>query len=113
MSSAAQHLDTDYLILGAGAMGMAFADVILDEDPEARIVIVDRHANPGGHWNDVYPFVRLHQPAEFYGLNSTPLGHGGADLSSGAEIVAYFRQGDGPVPGHRPGAVSADERAPR
>lgn len=92
MSSAAQHLDTDYLILGAGAMGMAFADVIVDEDPKARIVIVDRHANPGGHWNDVYPFVRLHQPAEFYGLNSTPLGHGGADLSSGAEIVAYFRR---------------------
>ena len=92
MGSAAQHLDTDYLILGAGAMGMAFADVIIDEDPTARIVIVDRHANPGGHWNDVYPFVRLHQPAEFYGLNSTPLGNGGADLSSGAEIVAYFRR---------------------
>ncbi len=92
MSSAPPHLDTDYLILGAGAMGMAFADVILDEDPAARLVIVDRHANPGGHWNDAYPFVRLHQPAEFYGLNSTALGHGGADLSSGAEIVAYFRR---------------------
>lgn len=92
MNSHPQHLDTDYLILGAGAMGMAFADVILDEDPEARLVIVDRHANPGGHWNDAYPFVRLHQPAEFYGLNSTALGHGGADLSSGAEIVAYFRR---------------------
>lgn len=92
MSSAALHLDTDYLILGAGAMSMAFADVILDEDPAARIVIVDRHANPGGHWNDVYPFVRLHQPAEYYGMNSTRLGQGGADLSSGAEIVAYFRR---------------------
>lgn len=86
------HLDTDYLILGAGAMGMAFADVILAEDPAARIVMVDRHANPGGHWNDVYPFVTLHQPSAFYGLNSTQLGRGGADLSSGAEIVAYFRR---------------------
>lgn len=92
MNSAAQHLDTDYLILGAGAMGMAFADVILNEDAGARIVIVDRRANPGGHWNDAYPFVRLHQPAEFYGLNSTALGQGGADLSSGSEIVAYFRR---------------------
>ncbi|WP_328355973.1 NAD(P)/FAD-dependent oxidoreductase [Mycobacterium sp. NBC_00419] len=92
MNSVAQHLDTDYLILGAGAMGMAFADVILNEDPAARIVIVDRRANPGGHWNDAYPFVRLHQPAEFYGLNSTALGQGGADLSSGPEIVAYFRR---------------------
>ncbi|WP_343708594.1 NAD(P)/FAD-dependent oxidoreductase [Mycobacterium sp.] len=86
-----QHLDTDYLILGAGAMGMAFADVILAEDPVARIIMVDRHANPGGHWNDAYPFVRLHQPAAFYGLNSTHLGQGGEDLSSVADIVAYYR----------------------
>jgi hypothetical protein len=85
------HLDTDYLILGAGAMGMAFADVILADDPAARIVIVDRHANPGGHWNDAYPFVRLHQPAAFYGLNSTRLGQGGDDLTSGPEIVAYYK----------------------
>lgn len=86
-----QHLDTDYLILGAGAMGMAFADVILAEDPVARIVIVDRHANPGGHWNDAYPFVRLHQPAAFYGLNSTQLGQGGADLASHAELIDYYK----------------------
>lgn len=86
-----EHLDTDYLILGAGAMGMAFADVILAEDPAARVVMVDRHASPGGHWNDAYPFVRLHQPAAFYGLNSTQLGQGGEDLTSGAEIVAYYR----------------------
>lgn len=85
-----QHLDADYLILGAGAMGMAFADQILAEDPVARIVMVDRHARPGGHWNDAYPFVRLHQPAAFYGLNSTHLGQGGDDLTSCAEILAYF-----------------------
>lgn len=86
-----QHLETDYLILGAGAMSMGFADVILAEDRKARIVMLDRHANPGGHWNDAYPFVRLHQPAAFYGLNSTKLGQGGADLSSGADLVAYYR----------------------
>ena len=86
-----QRLETDYLILGAGAMSMGFADVILAEDPEARIVMVDRHANPGGHWNDAYPFVRLHQPAAFYGLNSTSLGQGGDDLSSGADLLAYYR----------------------
>jgi hypothetical protein len=84
-------LDTDYLILGAGAMSMAFADVILTEHRSARLVIVDRHADPGGHWNDSYPFVRLHQPAAYYGLRSTRLGRGGADLASGAEIVAYYR----------------------
>ena len=45
-------LDTDYLILGAGAMGLAFADVILSEHPTSRIVVVDRRDSPGGHWND-------------------------------------------------------------
>jgi hypothetical protein len=85
-------LDTDYLILGAGAMSLAFADVILSEHPTARLVVVDRRDSPGGHWNDAYPFVRLHQPAAFYGLNSTPLGQGGADLASGPEIVAYYKR---------------------
>lgn len=84
-------LDTDYLILGAGAMSMAFADVILSEQPTASIVMVDRHAGPGGHWNDAYPFVKLHQPAAFYGLNSTDLGQGGADLACGPDIVAYYK----------------------
>ncbi len=85
-------LDTDYLILGAGAMGLAFADVILSEHPTARMVVVDRRDSPGGHWNDAYPFVRLHQPAAFYGLNSTPLGQGGSDLASGPEVVAYYKR---------------------
>ncbi|HEX4109095.1 MAG TPA: hypothetical protein VHX88_13240 [Solirubrobacteraceae bacterium] len=89
-SAPTERLETDYLILGAGAMGMAFADSILAEDPVASLVLVDRRPNPGGHWNDAYPFVRLHQPAAFYGLNSTSLGQGGSDLTSGPEIVAYY-----------------------
>jgi hypothetical protein len=89
--SPTERLEADYLILGAGAMGMAFADVILAEDPSARLVMVDRRANPGGHWNDAYPFVRLHQPAAFYGLNSTRLGKGASDLTSAPEILAYYR----------------------
>jgi hypothetical protein len=35
-------------------------------------VIVDRRHGPGGHWNDTYPFIRLHQPSAYYGVNSTP-----------------------------------------
>lgn len=87
-----ERLRTDFLVVGAGAMGMAFADVILTEDPSATITLVDRRPRPGGHWNDAYPFVALHQPAAFYGLNSTELGTGGADLASGPEIVAYYHR---------------------
>lgn len=92
-------IEVDYLVVGAGAAGMAFADQLLT-DSEATIAIVDRRHRPGGHWNDVYPFVRLHQPSSNYGVNSRPLGSGGKDtagfnagldeLASGAEVVSYF-----------------------
>lgn len=91
---------TDYLVIGSGAVGLAFADTLLAECPEAHITLVDRHGQPGGHWNDAYPFVTLHQPSGFYGVNSLPLGSGQVDaigpnqglleLASGAEINAYF-----------------------
>ena len=60
---------TDYLVVGAGAMGMAFIDVLMAES-EATVTVVDRYHQPGGHWNVAYPFVRLHQPSSFYGVNS-------------------------------------------
>jgi hypothetical protein len=94
-------LEADYLIVGSGAMGMAFTDVLLTET-DASVVMLDRHAQPGGHWNDAYPFVRLHQPSAFYGVNSKPLGSDKVDatgwnrglyeLATGSEIVAYFDQ---------------------
>jgi len=92
-------VEVDYLVIGAGAAGMAFADSLLTET-QATMAIADRHHRPGGHWNDAYPFVRLHQPSYFYGVNSRPLGSGAIDaqgpnkgmseLASGAEILAYF-----------------------
>ncbi len=94
-------LETDYLVIGSGAVGMAFVDVMLDET-DADFVIVDRHHMPGGHWNDAYPFVRLHQPSAFYGVSSMQLGSdridewgsnkGFFELASGAEVVAYFER---------------------
>jgi NAD(P)-binding Rossmann-like domain len=94
-------LDTDYLIIGSGAVGMAFADTLFHET-DARMVIVDRHHGPGGHWNDAYPFVRLHQPSAYYGVNSKKLGTDSKDGSginvgmyeraSAAELVSYYEQ---------------------
>lgn len=92
-------LETDYLIIGSGAVGMAFADTLLTETT-ANIIIVDRYAKPGGHWNVAYPFVTLHQPSAFYGVNSMELSSGKkdksglniglGDLASGASVSAYF-----------------------
>lgn len=95
----AKTLDVDYLIIGAGAMSLAFADQLL-QDTEYTIAIVDRRAAPGGHWNDAYPFVKLHQPASMYGVNSLTLGNeqidtsglnqGMQELATGAEVLGYF-----------------------
>ena len=92
-------VETDYLVVGAGATGLAFVDTLLDET-DAHITVVDRHGAPGGHWNDAYPFVTLHQPSAFYGVNSLELGtrrldtaglnQGLYELASGAEITAYY-----------------------
>jgi hypothetical protein len=91
--------EADYVIIGTGALGMNVADVLLD-DTDADILMIDRHGAPGGHWNDAYPFVRLHQPACFYGVTSRKLGTDRLDeagsnkgffaLPSGAEVSAYF-----------------------
>ena len=94
-------METDYLIVGAGAVGLAFADTLLDQT-NAHITIVDRHGKPGGHWNDAYSFVTLHQPSAFYGVNSMPLGQDRIDqtginqglyeLASGPEVSGYFEK---------------------
>lgn len=85
-------LEADYLVVGGGAMGFAFADEILHQSKTARVVVVDRRAKPGGHWNDAYRFVTLHQPALYYGVNSEPLGEGERDLVSQAQILAYYEK---------------------
>ena len=97
----AQIISADYLVVGAGAMGMAFVDTLLS-DSQATAAIVDRYHSPGGHWNLAYPFVRLHQPSSFYGVNSKPLGRGAIDkvgwnkglqeLATSDEVCTYYRQ---------------------
>ncbi|MEL7491797.1 MAG: NAD(P)/FAD-dependent oxidoreductase [Pseudomonadota bacterium] len=92
-------IETDYLIVGSGAVGMAFADILLTET-DATLTIVDRFQKPGGHWNVAYPFVTLHQPSAYYGVSSRELSKGVKDevglnkglfdLASGAEVIAYF-----------------------
>ena len=92
-------LETDYLVIGSGAVGMAFVDTLVSET-QAHVTLIDRHGKPGGHWNDAYSFVTLHQPSAFYGVNSLELGsrridtrgtnRGMLQLASGPEICGYF-----------------------
>ena len=67
--------ETDYLVVGAGAMGMAFTDALIDH-ADVHVTVVDRRHTASGHWQDAYPFVQLHQASLFYGVASTVLGTG-------------------------------------
>ncbi len=92
-------LDTDYLVVGAGASGLAFTDALIDH-ADVQVVVVDRRHGPGGHWLDAYPFVRLHQASVFYGVASTRLGDGRLqpdgpeaglqERANAPEICAYY-----------------------
>ena len=96
---ASSEIETDHLVVGAGALGMGFVDTLI-ENSDADVVMIDRGHRPGGHWLDSYPFVRLHQPSMNYGVNSTPLGQdriepegrdaGFYERASGAEICGYY-----------------------
>jgi NAD(P)-binding Rossmann-like domain len=76
--------ETDYLVVGAGAMGMAFTDALVDH-ADVHVTLVDRRHTASGHWLDAYPFVQLHQASLFYGVASTVLGSG-AVQHSGPEV---------------------------
>jgi hypothetical protein len=84
-----RRLETDYLVVGAGAMGMAFTDALIDH-ADVHVTLVDRRHAAGGHWQDAYPFVQLHQASTFYGVASTLLGSG-AVQQSGPEAGLHER----------------------
>lgn len=94
-------IEADYLVVGAGTAGMVFTDRILAHS-DATVAIVDRRHAPGGHWQDAYPFVRLHQPANLYGVESVPFGAdrrdvsgtnaGMYELAGPSEICAHFEE---------------------
>ena len=95
----AKVVQADYLVVGAGAMGMAFTDALIDH-ADVRVALVDRRHGVGGHWLGAYPFVRLHQASVFYGVGSTLLGGGRVqqdgpeaglqERAPAAEICAYY-----------------------
>ena len=94
-------VDTDYLVVGAGATGLAFVDALVAE-ADVEVTVVDRQPAPGGHWLHAYPFVRLHTPSAYYGVNSLALGEDRVDQSgenagyyeraTGSEVREYFAQ---------------------
>lgn len=85
-------LTTDYLVVGAGATGLAFVDALVSE-ADVEVTMVDRLPAAGGHWLHAYPFLRLHTPSAYYGVNSLPLG---ADrLDEAGENTGFYERATG------------------
>jgi hypothetical protein len=94
-------VEAEYLVVGAGATGMAFTDALIDH-ADVRVALVDRRDNVGGHWLEAYPFVRLHQASAFYGVASTLLGGGRVqrhgpeaglqERATRSEVCAYYER---------------------
>jgi NAD(P)-binding Rossmann-like domain len=94
-------MDTDYLVVGAGASGLAFADTLIAE-ADVDVTLVDKRPAAGGHWLDAYPFVRLHIPSAYYGVNSVALGEdriddtgenaGFYERATGQQVRDYFAE---------------------
>ncbi len=85
-------LRTDYLVVGAGATGLAFADALTAE-ADVEVTLVDRRPTAGGHWLQAYPFVRLHTPSAYYGVNSLSLGRDRID--QGGENAGFYERATG------------------
>jgi hypothetical protein len=86
-------IETDYLVIGAGASGLAFADTLVAEAQNVEVTVIDRQHAPGGHWLHAYPFVRLHTPSSYYGVDSLALGQDRIDRVG--ENAGYYERATG------------------
>ena len=97
-----REIETDYLVVGAGASGMAFVDSLLAGSDADVVMRRPAPSCPAGIGSMPIPFVRLHQPSANYGVNSRKLGNDRIDESgpnagfyeraTAGEIVDYFNR---------------------
>jgi len=72
--------------------GLAFTDALVAE-ADAEVTVIDRGEVVGGHWPHAYPFVRLHTPSAYYGVNSLALGEDRIDQIG--ENAGYYERATG------------------
>lgn len=84
----------DLCIVGAGLAGLNAAFVATEHLPAtARVLIVDKHQEPGGMWNDAYSYVCLHQPYRMFtaGNIKWSLDRQRSYLATRDEVAAHLR----------------------
>ena len=104
-----ESIETDYLVIGAGAMAMAFIDVVLKQD--RKPVGGRRSARSAGRpLERRVSFVTLHQPAAFYGVVLDAPGHRRDRPRVAARDRRLLRRRDAAVRGNGPCALPSDEQ---
>lgn len=83
----------DLCIVGAGIAGLNALFVASQYLPrDARVVLVERKSRAGGMWNEVYDYVRLHQPYRMFtaGDIDWTLGRDPSYLATKPEVLGQF-----------------------
>jgi hypothetical protein len=84
----------DLCVVGAGYAGLNAVFVASQYLPgTARVLVLDKHQQAGGMWNDAYPYVRLHQPYQMFtaGNIAWSLGRERSYLATRDEVAAHLR----------------------
>lgn len=92
-NTGANALACDLCILGAGVAGLnALFAASRHLSRDQKVVLVDRGAAPAGMWNEIYNYVRLHQPHPMFTAGNIPW-RGQSDpshLANRAEVVEHL-----------------------
>ena len=84
----------DLCVVGAGYAGLNALVVATQYlAVTARVLVLDKHQQAGGMWNDAYSYVRLHQPYEMFtaGNIAWTLGRERSYLATRDEVAAHLR----------------------
>jgi hypothetical protein len=84
----------DLCVVGAGYAGLNAAIVASQYLPgTARVLVLDKHQQAGGMWNDAYSYVRLHQPYQMFTVGNIAwsLGRERSYLATRDEVAAHLR----------------------
>ena len=84
----------DLCVVGAGYAGLNALFVASRYLPvTARVLVLDKHQQAGGMWNDAYSYVRLHQPYRLFtaGNIAWTLGRERSYLATRDEVAAHLR----------------------
>jgi len=81
----------DYVVVGGGFAGMNALRAIHHASPKSSVLCIDKNSQPGGSWNDYYPFVKLHTPHQMFGVNGHPWHHKDRNLlSTRDDVLRHF-----------------------